>query len=84
MSTSLISTIWQDSRPRDGEPVGLHPHGFDQVDVLRVLEVAVAGLLAGRVVQDLPVGRVGEGVPDTGTFAVLVPSAFDLFAKISS
>ena len=52
--------------------------------VLRVLEVAVASLLARGVVQDLPFGRVGEGVPDTGTFAVLVPSAFDLFAKISS
>ena len=43
----------QDSGPPDGEPVAVHSHGFQQLNVLLVFVVGVAGYISAGAVLDI-------------------------------
>ena len=49
----LPDTIGQNSRPPDGEPVAVEPHGFQELDVLLVFVIGVAGNVSAGPVLDI-------------------------------
>jgi hypothetical protein len=70
-------TFGNDPGPSDGKAVVGHGHVLDQLHVLPVVVITVAGHLAGGSV--ICVGRVGsERVPNAGAFAILIPGSFNL------
>src|SRR5262249_5087637 len=66
-----------DPRPGDGEAVGGQAQGGEQLDVLAVAVVRIAGDVAGVAASDLAWG-VAEGIPHRGAPAVLGYRSLDL------
>ena len=64
-------------RPGHGKTVGVHAQVGDQLHVIKVAVVMVAGHVAIAAVDDLAV-RVAEGIPDGRAAAVDGGGAFDL------
>ncbi|MNT10428.1 hypothetical protein D3C72_1452590 [compost metagenome] len=66
-----------DARPGHGKAVGVHAQAGDQLHVLRVAVIVVAGHVAIAAVDDLAI-RMAEGIPDGGAAAVDGGGALDL------
>ena len=94
----LPDTARKNSRPPDGEPVAVHSHGFQQLNVLLVFVVGVAGYISTGAVLDISLhlqhvgdsGHVlhrlylGESVPDVDSLPVLVPASLYLVSSSSA
>src|SRR5690554_4992617 len=70
----------QNSRPRNGEAVGIDTHPGQQLDVFAKPVVVVAGNVARIAILHLA-GNVAEGIPDRMPLSTFKPSTLDLIAR---
>jgi hypothetical protein len=73
----LAPSCGKKARPRYREAKSRDVEVFEELDVLEVAVVEVAGDIAGFTAVDFA-GAVDEIIPDGGAFAVSIPAAFYL------
>ncbi|MND71945.1 hypothetical protein D3C80_634860 [compost metagenome] len=70
-------TVRNDTRPGDGETIGLDTHLLDEIEVFFPAIIVIAGDIAIVPPEDMA-RHVAEGIPDGGFAAIGLGRTFDL------